>query len=166
MPETIINTKKRTHSESLAQNLSNFAGSNFAFSIALFIVIVWLAGGLIFRFSDTWLLVINTFTTVITFLMVFLIQRAQNKESLALQLKMNEIVASQEGAGNYMINAQDMTEDELKKLYEMHNKMALQAKQLFDSRATITTAKAVKTPKPPPPQDDNTHKILLSNQDE
>ena len=74
------------------------AGSTTAFMLALSVIIVWAATGPIFHFSDTWQLVINTSTTIVTFLMVFLIQHAQNRESLAVQLKLNEIVAAIEGA--------------------------------------------------------------------
>ena len=77
------------------------------------VVVVWLATGPLFGFSDTWQLVINTGTTIVTFLMVFLIQRTQNKEALAVQLKLNEIVAALEGASNRLIDVEDLSEEEL-----------------------------------------------------
>jgi low affinity Fe/Cu permease len=77
------------------------------------VIVVWLATGPLFGFSDTWQLVINTGTTIVTFLMVFLIQRAQNKDALALQLKLNEIVAALEGASNRLIDVEDLSEEEL-----------------------------------------------------
>ena len=89
------------------------AGSSWAFAIAAGVIAVWLVTGPIFGFSDTWQLVINTGTTIVTFLMVFLIQRSQNKDALALQLKLNEIVAALEGASNRLIDVEDLSEEEL-----------------------------------------------------
>src|SRR5262245_54381116 len=76
------------------------AGSSWAFGVAVAVILAWVVTGPVFHFSDTWQLVINTGTTIVTFLMVFLIQRAQNKESKAVQLKLNEIVAAIQGASN------------------------------------------------------------------
>ena len=90
------------------------AGSTLAFVIALTLIIIWAITGPIFNFSEEWQLVINTGTTIITFLMVFLIQKSQNKDSLAIQLKLNELVASHEFASNRLVNVENMTEDELK----------------------------------------------------
>ena len=80
--------------ERFSRQVTNWSGSSWAFIVAFGIVVIWGATGPIFHYSDTWQLVINTGTTIVTFLMVFLIQRAQNKESLAVQLKLDEIVAS------------------------------------------------------------------------
>jgi low affinity Fe/Cu permease len=88
-----------------------------AFTLACLIVLVWAATGPFFGYSDTWQLVINTGTTVVTFLMVFLIQRAQNKDSLAIQLKLNELVAAMAGASNRLIDCEDMNEQELRILH-------------------------------------------------
>jgi len=92
------------------------AGSSSAFAIAAAVIAVWLVTGPLFGFSDTWQLVINTGTTIVTFLMVFLIQRAQNKDALALQLKLNEVVAALEGASNRLIDIEDLSEEELQAL--------------------------------------------------
>ncbi len=100
-----------------SQKVAELAGSSWAFGIALAVVVVWAATGPVFGWSDTWQLVINTGTTVVTFLMVFLIQRAQNKESRAMQLKLNEIVAAVQGASNRLIDVEDLTEDELLALH-------------------------------------------------
>jgi low affinity Fe/Cu permease len=89
------------------------AGSSWAFAAAVGVVGIWLVTGPLFGFSDTWQLVINTGTTIVTFLMVFLIQRSQNKDALALQLKLNEIVAALEGASNRLIDVEDLSEEEL-----------------------------------------------------
>src|SRR3954447_9619809 len=100
--------------EVFARLATAWTGSSWAFAIALGIIIVWLATGPLFNYSDTWQLIINTGTTIVTFLMVFLIQRSQNKDSLAIQLKLNEIVAALEGASNRLINVEDLSEDEVR----------------------------------------------------
>ena len=92
---------------------SEWAGSSPAFCVALLTIVVWAITGPIFAFSDTWQLVINTGTTIVTFLMVFLIQRAQNKDSRAIHLKLNEIVAALKGASNRLINVEGLTEQEI-----------------------------------------------------
>jgi len=90
------------------------AGSTPAFIIAFTLVVIWAVTGPIFDYSEQWQLVINTGTTIITFLMVFLIQKSQNKDSLAIQLKLNELVAAHQFASNRLVNVENMTEDELK----------------------------------------------------
>src|SRR5216684_3160130 len=94
--------------ERFAYAVTQWVGSARAFAVALAIVLIWAITGPIFHFSDTWQLVINTGTTIVTFLMVFLIQRSQNKESLAVQLKLNEIVAALRGASNRLINVENL----------------------------------------------------------
>jgi low affinity Fe/Cu permease len=108
--------------------VSDVAGSTPAFIAAMAVVIVWLAGGPHFKYSDTWQLVINTSTTIVTFLMVFLSQRAQNKGALAVQLKLNEIVAALEGASNRLISVEDLSEGELKVLHIHYQRLAEMAK--------------------------------------
>lgn len=105
------------------------AGSTQAFIIAVLLIVVWLITGPIFHYSDTWQLVINTGTTIITFLMVFLIQRSQNKESMALHLKLNELVAAHELASNRLVSVEDMSEDELKVLQKYYSKLAVLSKK-------------------------------------
>lgn len=107
--------------ERFSRRVTFWSGSSWAFALALLVVIVWGFTGPIFHYSDTWQLVINTGTTIVTFLMVFLIQRAQNKDSLAIQLKLNELLASQQGASNRLINVEDMSEDEI---IALHNRFA------------------------------------------
>lgn len=99
--------------ERFATRVSKAAGSTPAFIGALLIVVGWAVCGPIFNFSETWQLFINTGTTIITFLMVFLIQKAQNKDSLAIQLKLNELVASHEYSSNRLVDIENMTEDEM-----------------------------------------------------
>lgn len=108
--------------EKFSAKVTAIAGSTHAFFLALGMIIVWLITGPFFDFSETWQLVINTCTTIITFLMVFLIQKTQNKESLSIQLKLNELIAAHEYASNRLVNVEEITEDELKiiKKYYMH----------------------------------------------
>ena len=124
--------KKRN---SLGQILERFSrrateatGTSTAFILALLVIIVWIVTGPMFHFSDTWQLVINTGTTIITFLMVFLIQRSQNKDALAIHLKLNEIVAALEGASNRLIDVEDLTEAEIKTLHTHYQKLVSMAK--------------------------------------
>jgi low affinity Fe/Cu permease len=111
-------------------------GTSAAFIIALAIIVVWALSGPIFHYSDTWQLVINTGTTIVTFLMVFLIQRTQNKDALAIHLKLNEIVAALEGASNRLIDVEDLSEGEIKILHEYYQRLIQLAKK--DSKLTAT----------------------------
>src|SRR6185503_19338363 len=95
-----------------------------AFMLALLVVLTWLLSGAYFNYSDTWQLVINTGTTVITFLMVFLIQRMQNRDSKAIHLKLNELVAALNGPSNRLIDVEDLTESELETLSLYYKKLA------------------------------------------
>src|SRR5262249_2156026 len=90
--------------EKFSHHATAWTGSTWAFAVAVSVIVIWVVTGPIFHFSDTWQLVINTGTTIITFLMVFLIQRTQNKDSLAIQVKLDELLASQPGASNTLIN--------------------------------------------------------------
>ena len=118
--------------ERFSTRVSQWSGSTLAFLIALAVVLAWAITGPIFRFSAGWQLVINTGTTIATFLMVFLIQRAQNKESRAVQLKLNEIVASLEGASNRLVGAEELSEAELLKLHERYLQLV---EKVQDARA-------------------------------
>src|SRR5690349_15478561 len=106
--------------ERLSYQATKATGTSVAFMLALAAVIIWLLTGPIFNYSDTWQLVINTGTTIITFLMVFLIQRAQNKDALAIHLKLNEIVAALEGASNRLIDVEDLSEPEIDALRQYY----------------------------------------------
>jgi low affinity Fe/Cu permease len=103
-------------SEKFSAVITKWTGSTTAFVLACVVIVVWVITGPIFQYSDTWQLVINTGTTIVTFLMVFLIQRMQNKDSLAVQLKLNELVAAMNGASNRLIGCEDLNEEELKTL--------------------------------------------------
>ena len=126
----------RKKTKKISQLLENFShkvtqasGTSSAFIIALLVVIIWLITGPLFEFSDTWQLVINTGTTIVTFLMVFLIQRTQNKDALAIHLKLNEIVAALEGASNRLIDVEDLNEDEIKTLHKHYRRLVEMAKK-------------------------------------
>ena len=116
------NNKHNNGFEIFASRASKATGSTTAFCLAVLVVAAWGISGPIFKYSETWQLVINTGTTIITFLMVFLIQKAQNKDSLAIQLKLNELVASHEYASNRLIDIEEMTEMEMEtiKKYYRH----------------------------------------------
>jgi low affinity Fe/Cu permease len=118
---------------------TEWTGSTAAFLCAAAVIVVWLATGPLFHFSDTWQLVINTGTTIVTFLMVFLIQRAQNKDTLALQLKLNELVAAIEGASNRLISVEDLSEQELHVLHTHYKRLAEMAK----SDRTVTESHSI-----------------------
>jgi len=113
--------------ERLSQRATQATGTSAAFIVAVTVIIVWALTGPIFGYSDTWQLVINTGTTIVTFLMVFLIQRTQNKDALAIHLKLNEIVAALEGASNRLIDVEDLTEDEIKILHQHFQKLSRMA---------------------------------------
>jgi low affinity Fe/Cu permease len=104
--------------ERFSRLFTYWAGSSWAFGLAVLVIIVWVVTGPIFHFSDTWQLVINTGTTIVTFLMVFLIQRAQNKDAQAIQLKLDELLASQPGASNRLIDLEDWSEEEIAELHQ------------------------------------------------
>lgn len=111
---------------------TKFTGSSHAFIGATAIVMIWAASGPIFHYSETWQLVINTGTTIITFLMVFLIQKAQNKDSKAIQIKLNELLAAHEKASNRIVDIEDLTEKELDQLHTYYEKLADFAKDDVD----------------------------------
>src|SRR5262245_12329161 len=120
--------------ERFSEAVTRWSGSDTAFGLALLTIIVWALLGPLFHLSDTWQLTVNTGTTIVTFLMVFLIQRNQNKESLAIHLKLNEIVAALQGASNRLIEAEGFSEKELETLRRHYQELA----QLARSEADIT----------------------------
>ena len=110
--------------EKLASKITSFAGSTVAFVFAIGLVLGWAVTGPLFHYSETWQLFINTATTIITFVMVFVIQKSQNKDALAMQLKLNELVAAHDKASNRVVNVEDLTEDELKVLQKFYHKLS------------------------------------------
>lgn len=130
--------------EQISQHVTHWTGSSWAFTIACLMIIAWLVSGPVFGYSDSWQLVINTGTTIVTFLMVFLIQRTQNKESLAIHLKLNEIIASTEGASNRLVDIEDLSEEDLDVLHEYYSSLAEAVKRETNIRQShsIDEAKA------------------------
>lgn len=123
---------KKNIYERFAHAVTQFTGSTAGFMLAITTIIVWIVTGPLFHFSDTWQLVINTGTTVITFIMVFLIQRSQNKDSKAIHLKLNELVASLKGPSNRLVDVEDLTEEELETLSKYYRILAKMAKEEQD----------------------------------
>ena len=128
--------------ERFSYQATQATGTSLAFILAALVIVVWIITGPIFKFSDTWQLVINTGTTIVTFLMVFLIQRAQNKDALAIHLKLNEIVAAVEGASNRLIDVEDLTEDEIKVLHEHFQRLARMSKEDMDIKQSHSVEEA------------------------
>ena len=125
--------------EKLALRLTRFSGTTTAFVLALLSIVLWAASGKFFGFSEVWQLVINTGTTIVTFLMVFLIQRTQNKDSLSIQLKLNEIIASINGASNRLVDIEDISERELITLKKHYQKLS----ELFEKENNITVSHSI-----------------------
>ena len=107
---------------------ANVSGKPATFGIAVLTVITWAATGPAFGYSDTWQLVINTTTTIVTFLMVFLIQNTQTRDTQALQLKLDELIRSNEGAQNRMLDLEHLDDDYLKRLQKIYERLANQAR--------------------------------------
>jgi low affinity Fe/Cu permease len=124
--------------ETFSEKATRYTGSSWAFGAAVGIIVLWIVTGPVFGFSDTWQLVINTGTTIVTFLMVFLIQRAQNKENHAIQLKLNELVAALKGASNRLIDLEDWTEEELVDLHEHYKRLAELSRNDTDQHRSLS----------------------------
>ena len=112
-----------------AHRSSRMLGSAWAFTGAVLVIVVWLLTGPTFHFSDTWQLIINTATTVITFLMVFLIQNTQNRDAKAMHLKLDEIIRALQGARNQLVDLEDLSDEELKKLEEQFRRLRTTAER-------------------------------------
>ena len=125
--------------EKAAQAVAEWSGKPGVFGAAFLIVVLWAVTGPLFGFSDTWQLVINTGTTIITFLMVFLIQQAQNKDTQALELKLNEIVAAISGASNHLIDVESLSSAELTTLRRHYQELA----KLADKESSLTKSHSV-----------------------
>ena len=124
--------------EKFSHQATKATGTSGAFVLAVLVIVVWGITGPLFKYSDTWQLVMNTSTTIVTFLMVFLIQRAQNKDALAIHLKLNEIVAAMEGASNRLIDVEDLSEpeiDALRKYYKRLIELARKDDQLTQTHS-------------------------------
>ena len=122
--ESIKEKEKNNVFERISSKVTAWTGTSTAFLLACFVVIVWALSGPVFHYSEVWQLVINTGTTIITFLMVFLIQKAQNKESKAIQLKLNELIAANRFTSNRMVDIEDLSETELDRLRKFYSKIS------------------------------------------
>ncbi len=109
--------------------ITRWAGSPVAFCLAMFTIVAWAVTGPLFDYSESWQLVINTGTTIVTFLMVFLIQQSQNKDSVAIHLKLNELLASSRNASNRMIGIEELDEQDLRDVAQFYARLAERAKQ-------------------------------------
>jgi low affinity Fe/Cu permease len=117
-----------------AQKTAHLAGRPLAFLLATMTIVVWAATGPLFGYSDTWQLVINTGTTIVTFLMVFLIQNSQNRDSLAFQVKLDELIIKLHGAGNELAGAEDLCDEDLEALHETYRKLAAKSHETLERR--------------------------------
>lgn len=133
---------KKNAFERFALTATKAAGSTAAFVCAASLILLWLVMGPLFGFSDTWQLVINTGTTIITFLMVFLIQKTQNKDSIVIQVKLNELVAADSFASNRIIDVEDLTEQELTILHHYYQELAEMTKKATDIRSSHSVEEA------------------------
>jgi low affinity Fe/Cu permease len=122
--------------EKFSARITKATGSSAAFIIAILVILMWVVTGPVFHFSDTWQLVINTGTTIITFLMVFVIQHSQNKDTTAVQLKLNELIAASSTASNRLIAVEDLTAKELETLKKFYSALSEMSKKEADIHHT------------------------------
>ena len=130
--------KRENRFEKFSRKISSIAGSPYSFLTASVLVIVWACLGPVFKYSDTWQLVINTSTTIITFLMVFVIQNTQNKDTTALHLKIDELIRVSSDAHNDLINLEDMSEEELIKVRKRYGDLAQEAHKQISGKKSDT----------------------------
>jgi low affinity Fe/Cu permease len=118
----------------IANKVSNLMGSSWAFIVALLVILAWALTGPIFNYSDTWQLVINTSTTIITFLMVFLIQNTQNRDAKAIHLKLDELVKGVKGARNLLVNVEELSDEQLEELHKEFHELHEHYEQALHKR--------------------------------
>jgi low affinity Fe/Cu permease len=128
--------------EKFSAQVTRVTGKPIAFLLAMLIIIAWGITGPIFHYSDTWQLVINTGTTIITFLMVFVIQQSQNKDTIAIHLKLNELIATSPIASNRLVDVEDITAEELELLKKFYIKLSALAKKENDIHKTHSVDEA------------------------
>jgi low affinity Fe/Cu permease len=139
-PSYATHSGMQTAFDHFASRVTRWAGSPTMFCIALGVVLVWAISGPMFGFSEVWQLVINTATTIVTFLMVFLIQQSQNKDSIAVHLKLNELLASSRHASNRMIGIEDLDEQDLREVANFYARLADRAREAGDERQACSIA--------------------------
>lgn len=123
--------------DAFASAVTRWAGSPIAFGLSVIVIAIWGLTGPLFHYSDAWQLIINTGTTIVTFLMVFLIQQSQNKDSVAIHLKLNELIAAYKTANNQLIGIEDASEEDLRKIANAYLELANKARTTPADRATI-----------------------------
>ena len=128
-PEDVRSSRVKEAFSGFSRRTSELAGGPWSFAVAVAVILVWAVTGPVFGFSDTWQLLINTGTTIVTFLMVFLIQNTQNKDTLVIHVKLNELIASQPGASNHLIDLEDMSEADLERLRIAFRRLADRANE-------------------------------------
>jgi low affinity Fe/Cu permease len=131
------NNKTQSWFTVFAQKTAQLAGRPITFLLAVITIVAWAVTGPMFGYSDTWQLVINTGTTIVTFLMVFLIQNSQNRDSLAFQVKLDELIIKLHGAGNEIAGAEDLCDEDLEALHEAYKKRAAQAHETLEKRRAV-----------------------------
>ncbi len=131
---------RKSSFSALAQKIAHLAGHPAAFCAAVLAVILWAVLGPVFHFSDTWQLAINTSTTILTFLMIFLVQHTQNRDNYAVQLKLDELIRSSKAAHTSLLDIEELTEDELLKLKRHYTELArLARKELREGKSDFDT---------------------------
>jgi len=143
-----VKTSKPSWFTTLAKTTSRTAGRPSAFGVAGGVIVVWIVSGPLFRFSDTWQLVINTGTTIVTFLMVFLIQNTQNRDSEALQIKLDELIRAHKGAHNALMDLEELEQHELDTIREHYAGLAEKAREELRKGITDTGSPAMPNEEP------------------
>ncbi len=139
---TLSSRSRRSAFERLSTKITKATGSPYTSLSALLLIVLWGVTGPLFDYSETWQLLINTTTTIITFLMVFVIQQSQNKDTMAIQLKLNELIAATKGASNHLIDIEDMSEQELETIKRFYIKLSELSDNEDDIQATHSFAEA------------------------
>lgn len=130
--------KKSSPFSNFARKTARAAGHPVVFALAVGVIVLWLITGPMFGFSDTWQLIINTGTTIITFLMVFVIQNTQNRDSEAMHIKLDELIRAMEGAHNALLNLEDLGEKELDRIRSEYTKLAEQGRESLQEKRKET----------------------------
>jgi len=141
--KALSNHPSKNFFEKMASKVIAATGSPWAFFVALGVIIVWAITGPLFHYSDTWQLVINTGTTIITFLMVFIIQKSQNKDSKSVQLKLNELIAANKSASNRLIDVENLSEEELDILHKYYAIMVEETKKRMSMTESHSVEEAI-----------------------
>lgn len=135
MATSIASGDNRSLFTRLSQATSHWAGKPQTFFVALAIIVVWAASGPVFGFNDTWQLVINTSTTIVTFLMVFIIQNSQNRDTAAMQIKLDELINKLEGAREELLDLEELDEDKLEEMRAEFEELARKARAVREKRS-------------------------------